>query len=190
MRRPGLIGGVTQRLERAVRAARRTRDADLPAVVDQLMREGDPTVLRNELHQVMLDLLRLVVDRKLKPAREAQDMRVDDHADGDLIPAPAHDVGRLAGDAGKLEQLFHGLRDLVAEALDDGFGGALDGLGLIAEEAGGADQRFELGQGSGGHVLRAGIGAEERGCDQIDAGVGALRGEDGGDRELPGAGVV
>ncbi len=117
-------------------------------------------------------------------------MGVDDHTDGDLIPAAKDDVGGLAGDSGKLEQLFHGLRHLVAELLDHGLRRALDGLGLVAEEAGGADERFKLGQGSGGHVLWRGIGAEERGRDQVDAGVGALGGEDGGDRELPGAGVV
>ena len=67
---------------------------------------------------------------------------------------------------------------------------ALQGLRLVAEEAGGADQFFQLGEGGGGHRLGRGEGLEERGGDEIDADVGTLRGEDGGDEELPRALVV
>ena len=76
--------------------------------------------------------------------------------------------------------------DLAVEFFDDFAGCALDGFGLVAEEAGGADEVFEFGQGCFGHRLRGREAAEEFGGDHVDAHVGALGGEDGGDEQFPG----
>ena len=69
MRRPGLIGRVAELFQGAVYAARLTRNADLAAVIDQLMRKVDPTVLGDDLHQVLLDLLRRGLGSQLQALR-------------------------------------------------------------------------------------------------------------------------
>jgi transposase InsO family protein len=58
VRAPGFIDGVTGSFQRAVRASRLSRDADLPTVKDHLVREVDPLCLRNHTHQILLNLLR------------------------------------------------------------------------------------------------------------------------------------
>ena len=117
-------------------------------------------------------------------------MGVDDHAHRDSVERSQHYVPGLARHAGEGQNLFHGLRDLTPKLFDYDLRGSLDGLGLIAEEAGGADELFKLGQGSRRHSFGCGEGLEEGGRDEVDADVGALRREDSGDGELPGAAMV
>lgn len=66
---------------------------------------------------------------------------------------------------------------------------ALDGFGLVVEEAGGADEVFEGLDGGFGHGLGCGVGGEECGRDEVDADVSALGREYGGDEEFPGGAV-
>ena len=57
--------------------------ADLAAVMDDLVGEVDPAVLRqNDLHQLLLDFLRRFAFGKPETARDAEDVCVDDHAFG------------------------------------------------------------------------------------------------------------
>ena len=71
------------------------------------------------------------------------------------------------------------------ELLADDAACALNGLGLVVVEAGGADQFFNGFDGGFGHGFRGWIGREEFGCDHVHAGVGALSGENGRNEELP-----
>ena len=68
MRTPRLVGGIAQRFEGAVGALRVARDAYLAAVVDELVGEGDPVVLRDDLHEVLLDLFGRRILRELEAA--------------------------------------------------------------------------------------------------------------------------
>ena len=97
-----------------------------------------------------------------------------------------NDVGGLAGRAGNGDEFGEGVGDFAVESLDDGLGRALDGLGLVAEEAGGADEVFELGKRRLGHGRGGREALEQLRRDHVDADVGALRGEDGGDEQFPG----
>ncbi len=122
--------------------------------------------------------------------REAEDVRVDDHAGGDAVPGAEDDVGGFARDAGELEHLVHGLGDFAVEVFGEHARGADDALGFVAEEAGGFDDLLD-GRGVGfGERGGSGEEAEELGRDHVDAHVGGLRGEDGGDGELEGVAVV
>src|SRR5882672_2090018 len=55
--------------DRALAAFRLARHADPASVPDHPMREVDPLLHRQELHQVLLDFLRIVLPRQLKSAR-------------------------------------------------------------------------------------------------------------------------
>ena len=48
---------MTQRFERAIHAARLTGDANLPPVMNHLMRKLNPVILRDDSHQFLLYLL-------------------------------------------------------------------------------------------------------------------------------------
>ena len=52
---PGFVFGVAELLEVAAVALGLAGVADLAAMVDELVREGDPTILRDDLHQLLLD---------------------------------------------------------------------------------------------------------------------------------------
>ena len=78
--------------------------------------------------------------------RDAKDVRIDNDAFG-FAEADAEDnIGCFAGCAGNGDELGECLRDFAAEPFDNGLGGALDGFGLVVEEAGGADQLDQFRQ--------------------------------------------
>ena len=185
MRGPGFVGGVAERLKGTLRAPRTSRNADLPPMMDQLMRKGDPAVLWDDLHQVLFDLFRRGVPGQFEPARESQHVRVNHDTHGDSVPRSEYNVGGLASDSGKAEDFFHGLRNLPFVVVDDDAGSALDGLCLIAKEASGADEFFEFRKGGGGHCLRCRESFEERRRNEVDANVRALRREDRRNGKLP-----
>src|ERR1700728_2000469 len=66
VRRPGLVAGITLKLQRAVGASRFAGDANLSSVVNNLMRELNPLVLRQNLHEVLLYLYRVGCFGQLK----------------------------------------------------------------------------------------------------------------------------
>ena len=160
--------------------------ADLTAVVDELVGEVDPATLREDAHQLLLDFLGCVALGEPEAAGDAEDMGVDDYAFGFAERDAEDDVGGFAGRAGDGCELGEGLGDLAAEFGDDFAGRALDGFGLVVEEAGGADEGFEFRKGCLGHRGWGGEAAEELRGDHVDAGVCTLGGEDGGYQKLPG----
>jgi len=95
------------------------RIANLAAVVDQLMRERDPSILRKNPHQLLLNLLRRVPFGEAQPPRNSEDVRVHHYTFG-LAEASAEDnIGRLARRAGDRDQLRQRLRNLAAKLSDD-----------------------------------------------------------------------
>jgi hypothetical protein len=58
MRAPGFIGRKAEFFQSAVNAAGFTCDADLPSVMNQFVGEADPVILRDDPHQIALNLLR------------------------------------------------------------------------------------------------------------------------------------
>ena len=87
-------------------------------------------------------------------------------------------------------KVFHGSGNFAAVVLDQGGGAAADGFGLGAEEAGGADEVLQHGQGNFGKVPGRPAAGKEGGGDLIDPCIGALGGEDGGDEELERVGMI
>ncbi len=75
-------------------------------------------------------------------------------------------------------------RHLSPEALRHGRRHADEVLGLRTEEPRRTDELLDVLGVGGGERLRVGIGREERGRDQVDPHVGALRRQDGGHQQL------
>ena len=160
--------------------------ADLAAVVDDLVREIDPTTLGNDPHQLLLDLLGRIALSQTEAAGDAEDMRIYHDSFGLLKTDAEDNVGGFAGGTGNCDQLGQGLRNLAAEVFDHLAGRALDGFGLVVKEAGGAYEGFEFRQSGLGHCGRGRVAAEELRRHHVDAHIRALRGEDGGDQQFPG----
>jgi len=159
---------------------------DLPAVMDQLMRESNPAVLRENPHQVLLNFFCGFALGEAEAAGDAEDVGVDYHTFSFAEADSENDIGGLAGSAGDGDQLGESLWDFAVEFLEDFTGCALDGFGLVAEETGGADEFFEFWKRRFRHCGRVREAAKEFRGHHVDADVGALGGEDGGDQQFPG----
>ena len=95
-----------------------------------------------------------------------------------------HHIGGLARHSGQRQQLLHGAGQLAAEPIDHELRGSPDRLRLVAEEAGRANVLLQLLHRDRQVILRSPIPGEERRGHHVDALVGALRGENGGDQQL------
>src|ERR1700676_1229918 len=121
-----LIFRITNLLQVAFHAARLARLADASAMPDQLMRKNDPLIFRNDLHQVLLYFLGIRVASEVQPPGHALHMSIDYYARSYAKGRSEFDVGGLARDARKRQQLLHGARDFARELFDDLFAGALN----------------------------------------------------------------
>lgn len=90
-------------------------DADLAAVVDELVGELDPTAFGDDGLEVLLDGDGVGAGGELEASGEAENVGVDDDAGGDAVPGAEDDVGGFARDAGELEHLVHGVGDFAGE---------------------------------------------------------------------------
>src|SRR5580692_1270482 len=68
-RAPRLVPGVADVLQRTLRALRLARDAQLPSVPDDLVGKENPALSWDDLHQILLDLLRVVLLRQFQSPR-------------------------------------------------------------------------------------------------------------------------
>ena len=108
------------------------------------------------LHQILLDLFRVVIAREFEAAADAVDVRIHDHAFVLLEPCAEHDVGGLAGYAGQSEKLIHLIGHLAAEITHDLFCGSHHRLRFVAKKAGRADVGLELFGLEGREILTVG----------------------------------
>ena len=111
-RRPRLVFRMTQRLYRTIRALRLARDAQIPPVMDHLVRVQNPPIRRDDLHQILLNLLRVIVLSELPSPRDAMHVRIDNHAHRFAEPRAQHDIGSFTSHPRKRQQLVHLLREL------------------------------------------------------------------------------
>src|SRR4029077_8358237 len=75
-------------------------DAYLPAVCDESMGENGPFLLRNEFHEVLLDLHRIRMRGESQASGDACDVSVDHDAHRQIEGVAENDVRRLAAHAG------------------------------------------------------------------------------------------
>src|ERR1700756_2153312 len=66
-RDPGFIRRVANVFQQAIHALGLAGNAELASMPDYLMRKQNPLFPRNDLHQVLLDLLRILLSRERSP---------------------------------------------------------------------------------------------------------------------------
>ena len=156
---------------------------------EEVAPEG-PGVLGDLFDEVLFDFDRIFLLGQTEALAQAGDVGVDDDAGFDAVGVAEDDVGGFASDPGEMGEGFEFAGDFAFVVVDECLGGGTDIFRFVAEEAGGTDEVFEVFLARGGHAFGVRVFLEEGGGHQVDAHVGALRGEDGGDEELEGAVVV
>jgi len=149
-----------------------------------------PGVLRDLFDEVFLDFDRVGVFGQPEAFAQARDVGIDDDTRFDAVGVPKDDVGGFTSDAGEVGEGVEIYRNFAIMFPDEGFRGGNEVLGLVAEEAGGADEVFDILLLCGGKRSGVRVFFEERGRHHVDAHVGALRGQNGGNEELERAVVV
>ena len=153
--------------------------------MDDLVREADPAVLRQDAHQFLLNFLRRIAFGKAETAGDAEDVRIY-HDSLRFAEADAEDdIGCFAGRAGDGDEFGKSFGHLAAELGNHLASRALNRLGLVVKEAGGADEGFQIFQAAAHHLLWRRKAAEELRGHHVHAHVGALRREDCGDQQFP-----
>lgn len=147
--------------------------------------DAEPAPLRREQGSTehALDPDWLGRPRQPESAAEPHHVRVDRQA-GEPERDAAHDVGRLATDAGEALEILERLRDLAAKPLAENGGEPDQVLGLRAKEASCIDELLELFSRGGRECCRRREASEERGRHLVHTHVGALGGQHGRDDEL------
>ena len=150
---------------------------------DEQVREPRPVGTRDDALEITLDLHRILVPRQAEALREPSDVRV--HHDAlRVTELGCHDVGRLARDAGKPQEVLEASRHLAVELLEQDAHRPADRLRLLAVEARREDVLLQLLDGHGEVVLGAPILLEELLGDAVDVHVGGLRGKHHRDQQL------
>ena len=155
-----------------------------------MMRELNPFVLRDDLHQVLFDFDGVGIFCEVEAIGQALDVGIDDDSGGDAEDGTEDDVGGFTCGTRDGDQLFYGLRDLAAVLIEDPVGRADQRFGFVVEEDNGLDV---FGQDFGancGEVLEGGIFGEQARRDYVDADIGALSREYGGGEQFPRIGVM
>jgi len=169
---------MAQLLQVALVALRLARNAYLPAVVDDLVREVNPPILRYHLHQFLLHFLRRVAFRQAQPVSNSEDMCINNYTLSFPEADAQNDVRSFPRCARNGDQLGKGLRNLAAEIRDDLRSRPLDGLRLVAKKSSRLDERLKLRQCRFGDRRWGREALEQLRRDEVDANVSALCGKD------------
>ena len=149
-----------------------------------------PGVARDDFHQILFDFDRVGVLGQSEAFAQAGDVGVDDDTGFDAVGVAEDDIGGFASDAGEVSEGFEISRNFTVMFPHEGLRGGDEILGLVAEETCGADDVFDVFLFGGSECFGVRVFFEKGGRHHVDAHVGALRGEDGGDEELECALVV
>ena len=117
-------------------------------------------------------------------------MGVDDHTNMDAERVPKHDIGGFAPDAVEGDQFLHRSRNFAAMLGDQPSTTRLDILCLVPKQPDPPDVILEFGWTGVGIVGSATVLLKQFGRDEIHLLVGALRRENGGDKQFKRAGKV
>lgn len=150
---------------------------------DEPQAELTPFARGQQYAQVGLDLHRIVVAREPEPPRQSSDVRVNRKArqvEGDA----AHDVGGLATNPGKRDEMFHLRGHLAAELRDDGIRHSDEIACLRPEETRGPHDFLHLTHVGDSERLGIGKATEQIRSHHVYPGVGALRRQDRGGEQL------
>lgn len=182
--------GWTQLLKRAIQAVRFSRVTDLSPMPDQHIAKGVPIIPGYELHQVELDLLRVIALRQSKSLRYTSHVSVHHNARVDPVRSSQDAVGSLATNAAELHEILHRLWNLPILLFRDRLAASDNALRFASEESCRSDLLFELLLVGVREILRSPVFLEERGSDHVHPDIRALRRENRRNQKLKRVGEI
>src|SRR5712671_7087105 len=111
---------------------------------NDLMGEQNPFLARDHPHQVLLDILGIVILRELQPARNAMNVRVHDQTLRLAEPCSENYIRGLAGHSWESEQVTHVIGNSATEIIDDLARRPNHRLRFVPKEAGRANVWLKL----------------------------------------------
>ena len=114
------------------------------SVRDEPVTEIFPRLPGKQIHEVTLDLYRVVMPGEPEAPGEPSDVGVHDHALVESEGIAENYVGRLASDTGQLRKLFETAWDFTAVPLQQDLGTGANIAGLVSEKSGAVNESFEF----------------------------------------------
>src|SRR5215813_13821111 len=111
---------------------------------DYAVREVNPLITGQHLHQVLLDGFRIIVLRQFQAPRDAVDMSIYHPPFGPAIPRTEHDIGGLARSSRDSEQLRHCLWYFAVELFRNLLRRPYNRFGFIAKKSRCSNVRLEF----------------------------------------------
>jgi hypothetical protein len=176
--------------EFAIRAIRLAGGATAASVENEPVAEKGPGVAGDELDEILLDADGVGEFREAEALGETADMRIDDDAFIFIEGVSEDNIRGFASSSGECGEGFKGGWHFAAMLGNEGGTHGAEVFRFVAIETGGADEGLEVLLRNGGVIGCGAATLEEVLGDEVDALVGALRGEDGGDEELERVRVV
>lgn len=166
-----------------------TSGAELSAKHDDLDVQVVPDLFGVERHQVVFHDFDVLASAESPAIGESENVGIDGEG-GHIKALGHHDTGGLVTDTRECFECFDVHGDFTAVVVDQTIGEADDVFGFSRCQPAGSDVVLDRVDGEFGHGGgRVGI-REQGGCDEIDACVRALSGQQDGDEQLKRARVI
>ena len=159
-------------------------------MLDDLMGEKDPPVLRDDLHQVLLDVHGIVVPGEVETPRYTMDVSIDHHTRRNAVSRSEDYVSRFACGARHGNQLVQCPRHIAVKIVYDPLRRADQRLRLVIEKTRRADVVSQNLLSRGGEIVRRRIFPEQFRRNFVYTLIGALRRKNSGHQQFPRAAVM
>ena len=157
-----------------------TAVADSSTMVNQLMGKPDPTITWDQTHEILLDLVGICVGGHSQAIAQTLHMGIHNDTGTDSKSRTQHNIGRLTGHTGQLQEFLHALRNSFFERLNDLSGRPYQILGLVSKETRASYDLLQLLLIRLGQFAGYRIALKQLGRDHIHAHIRALGGKDSG----------
>ncbi len=161
-----------------------TAVADSSAMVNQLMGKTDPTITWDLTHEILLDLVGICVGGHSQAIAQTLHMGIHNDTVTDSKSRTQHNIGRLTGHTGQLQEILHAFRNSFFERLNDPSGRPYQILGLVSKKTRASYDLLQLFLIRLGHLAGCRIALKQLGRDLIHAHIRALSGKDSGNEKL------
>ena len=148
------------------------------------MGKVDPLALRNEMHQISLNLFGTLAIRDPETLTDAADMGVDHDTAGNSKRGPQQHIGRFATDSGELHQFFQRSGEFTLVLLDHGLCHSNQVFRFIAEKTSRLNHLLQLLGDRFGELLRGGIPGKQLRCHLVHPFIRTLCGQNRGGEKL------
>ena len=153
-------------------------------MVNQLMGKTDPTIAWDLPHEILLDLIGICIGGHSQAIAQTLHMGIHNDTATDPKSRTQHNIGRLTGHTGQLQEFLHAFRNSFFERLNDPSGRPYQILGLVPKKPRASYDLLQLSLIRLGHVAGCRIALKKLRRDPIHAHICALSGEDGGNEKL------